>query len=408
MKFQVLACQLLVMVACGCQHAEKRTDELHAPVDAIQVQQEIQLYEKVLPFLPDRGPALFGLAHDYAHLGDLPKAMSLLKQCLALREGFDPGGDPEFLLLNKISEFSSLVQQVHREFPSVQSARLAFTVPEKDLIPEGLAVDHSRYIFYVSGINVHKIISIKKDGTVSDFIRADQYDVHSICGIKVEPGNGSVWANVCPYKATSELLHFDRHGRLLERYSPSDLGPHLLNDLVLRNSDEIYLTDSLSNRVYQFNRKTHSFRALSFPRLIYYPNGIALSTNGLWLYVSDAFGTLQYDFRDRKVREIDPGPFRTVSGFDGLYWYRNSLVGIQNGMGSARIGQFQLSSNGLRVTKASTLENRSEFVRSPTTGAIDRSRFYFIANSDFENWKDGKIVDVNKVEPVRIGVLDLQ
>jgi len=83
----------------------------------------------------------------------LNKALSLLKQCVALNEGFDPEGDPILQRLKHDREYTALVKQVHRQFPPVHSARLAFIVPENNLIPEGLAADPSRHIFYMGSLS---------------------------------------------------------------------------------------------------------------------------------------------------------------------------------------------------------------------------------------------------------------
>jgi DNA-binding beta-propeller fold protein YncE len=205
----------------------------------------------------------------------------------------------------------------------------------------------------------------------------------------------------------AELLHFNVYGKLLQRFSESTSGPHLFNDLVLRNSSEVYLTDSLANKVLRFARTTHTFTALPLPRPLYYPNGIAISADGNLLYIADAFGVLQFDLRSQKGHEVQPGASNTVSGIDGLYWYRGRLIGIQNSLGLPRIAQFQLSPDGSRVTATKVLEYRSDSVELPTTGAIDGSNFYFMANTQGDNWKDEKIVDPKKLAPIRIAVIHL-
>ncbi|HKR85764.1 MAG TPA: hypothetical protein VJS37_16515, partial [Terriglobales bacterium] len=379
-----------------------------ASADESPVRQEIRTIEKLLPQLPDRAPALFQLARYYAHLGDLKKGMSLLRECMSLHEGFNPESDPAFDRLKSDPEFKSLVEQVRREFPPVHRARLAFTIPQNDLIPEGLAVDPRRHFFYLGSLSRRKIIKISRTGKVSEFVPAGRYKLQSICGIKVDRHNGEVWANTCSDDGKgAELLHFDINGKLLERFSQSTPGPHLFNDLVLRNGDEIYLTDSLAQQALRFDRKTHVFAALPVPRPLYYPNGIALSGDGNLLYVADAFGVIEYDLRRQKALEVDPGASNTLSGFDGLYWYRGSLVGIQNSMGMPRVTRFQLSADGSRVTSTIILEYRSDYVQLPTTGAIDGDRFYFMANTQIDNWKNGQIVDPKKLKPVRIAVLRL-
>src|SRR5258708_40364533 len=51
---------------------------------------EIQKLEESLPKITDRGAALFQLARGYAQVGEPEKSLSLLKECIALDEGFDP------------------------------------------------------------------------------------------------------------------------------------------------------------------------------------------------------------------------------------------------------------------------------------------------------------------------------
>jgi DNA-binding beta-propeller fold protein YncE len=197
-------------------------------------------------------------------------------------------------------------------------------------------------------------------------------------------------------------------GRLLERFKQNTPGPHLFNDLVFHGSDEIYLTDSLAHQALRFDRKRRAFAVLTLPRPIYYPNGITVSDDGPLLYIADAFGVLQYDLRAQKGREVQAGPSNTLSGFDGLYWYRGSLLGIQNSLGLPRVVRLQLSQDGLRVTATRVLEYRTNFVQSPTTGAIDGSDFYFMANTQIDNWKGEQIVNAKKLAPVRLAVIHLE
>jgi hypothetical protein len=379
------------------------------PPDAPQVQQEIREIELTLAKLPDRGAALFLLAHDYAYLGNFEKASALLKECISLDEGFNPEGDAAFRPLKDSTEFQNLIEHVHQRYPAVHRARIAFTIPEKDLIPEGLAVNSTTGVLYVGSLHLRKIVRITKTGGISDFVRAAEYDLGPVCGIKVDPSDNNLWVNICPDSGVgAELVHLSTDAKLLGRFPPSTSGRHLFNDLVLRNDREIYLTDSLANRVYRFDRRSHTFAELAFPRELYYPNGIALSDDGELLYVADAFGILQVDLGNNSAREVNPGASNTVSGADGLYWYSNTLVAVQNSLGSCRIAQFHLSPEGLKVTATTVLEYRSPLVTLPTTGAIDSSKFYFLSNTQVDNFKAEKILNPTKLEPVHISVVALQ
>jgi hypothetical protein len=167
------------------------------------------------------------------------------------------------------------------------------------------------------------------------------------------------------------------------------------------------VTDSLSNQVLRFDRKTSTFAALALHRAILYPNGIAIDDNEERLFVADALGVLRVDLGTGASADVNPGARKTLAGFDGLYWYKGGLVGVQNGIGSPRVAAFRLSSDGLSVKQAAILEYRSPLTVLPTTGAIRGNEFYFIANSQIDNMNNDKVLDTTRLEHVRIASVHL-
>ena len=380
-----------------------------APPDAARVRAEIQRAEDALPKISDRGAALFFLARRYAHLGDRNKALTLLKECIALDQGFDPGDSSALQPLASFPEFHELVEQVRRSHPVVHQARVAFTIQEKDLFPEGLAADVDKHIFYMGSMHRKKIIKIMQSGEVSDFVRPDLYSLMPVGGVKVDPTDHSVWAATDPGEANrSEVVHFDENGQLLERYAAPGPGPHDLNDLVLRKTREIYLSDTFAHEAYRFDRISHAFTPLAFPRPLFYPNGITVSGNQDVLYVADLMGVIAVDLRSNEAREVDAGKHSTLAGIDGLYWYKGDLLGVQYGTGAFRVARFRLSADGLHIRQTEILEYRTPLVSFPTTGAIAGENFYFIANTGIGNLENDKIVDPAKLEPIHIAVVSLK
>ena len=63
---------------------------LAEPADAAEVREQIAVVEKLKTVVPDRGAVLFSLSTAKQHLGETREALELLKECLKLREGFDP------------------------------------------------------------------------------------------------------------------------------------------------------------------------------------------------------------------------------------------------------------------------------------------------------------------------------
>ena len=370
---------------------------------------EIRVVEQLLPRLVDRGAALFLLAHDYGRLGEQTKALDLLKQCVALDQGFDPAGDPAFVPLRGTPEFIDLVKQVRRQNPPIHRARSAFTVAQNDLFPEGLAVDASRHVFYMGSEYHNKIVTISKAGEVADFVKEGIYDLMPVGGVHVDPADHSVWCATDPgEKNRSEIVHFDQQGKLLERYVPSAAGPHVLNDLALRGRNEIFVTDTEGNHVFRFDRETHNFTELNLGRPVFGPNGVTVSDDGNLLYIGDNLGVIRMDLRTNEAQDVRPPLHDTMAGIDGLYWYKGDLIGVEYGTGAYRVMRWKLSSNGRESSSSETLERGTQMVRDPTTGAILDGKFYFMTNTGLGNLKDSKIVDPTKVEPLQVAVVPLK
>ena len=379
------------------------------PAEAARIRSEIVTVEALLPNAADRGAALFFLAQLYAHLGEREKAMPLLDECVTLDEGFDPGAARALQVLNKNARFRELVEQARRRYPAVHRAEVAFTVPEKDLFPEGLAADAEKRVFYMGSMHRKKIVKITASGEVSDFVKTESYDLSPVGGLRVDTANHDVWAASDPGdKNRSELLHFDAQGKLLERFPATGSGPHDLNDLVLRGPDEVFTTDTDGNAVLQFDRRSHRFTPLKFPRAIFYPNGIALSGDGEKLYVVDMLGVIVVDLRTHETRDVIPDAHDTLAGIDGLYWYKGDLIGVQYGTAAFRVMRWHLAPDGKRVESSEILEGSTELVKDPTTGAIFEGKFYFMANTGIDNLKDDRIVDESKLEPVKIAAIALK
>src|SRR5277367_3570414 len=307
-------CGAILAPGASAQFEEPATTR-GGPADADEVQAKIADVEKRLPQIPDRGAALYFLAAAKQHLGETLEALKLLKECLALHQGFDPAGSPSLKVLKGDKEFDDLVASVHREFPVVAKASRAFVTEEKDLIPEGLAYDSRQSVFYLSSLLRRKIVKISADGIDSEFAPAGRDHLLPVLGVRVDPNDGTVWANSWDESGDrSELLRFDAAGNLLGRYAPSDTAKHGFNDLVVMKSGSVLLTDSVGNQVLRFDPRAHTFNALPVYRELSAPNGIALSADEQHLFVADDFGIVNVDLNNNKSTEVNPGTHNTVAG----------------------------------------------------------------------------------------------
>jgi hypothetical protein len=70
-----------------------------------------------------------------------------------------------------------------------------------------------------------------------------------------------------------------------------------------------------------------------------------------------------------------------MKGTDGLYFYQNQLIGIQNGIFPNRVIALKLDKSQSQATDYQILENNHPEFNEPTLGTIVRNTLYYVANS---------------------------
>ena len=179
-------------------------------------------------------------------------------------------------------------------------------------------------------------------------------------GLHVDPMNHSVWCATDPARRTLGDCALGRAGKIARTVHGTRTRSARSERPVLRGQGEIYVTDTDGNKVYGFDRKPHRFASLELSRAMFYPNGITLTDDGKVLYVADFLGVQRMDLRSNEAEEVKPAAYDTLAGADGLYWYKDTLVGIQNSASLRRVMRWQLSGDGRSM------------VASRSAGARDR------------------------------------
>jgi sugar lactone lactonase YvrE len=363
-------------------------------------------FDALRPDTPDMAAVRFNMAIDYARVGNTKKALSLLEESLKETPWLDPSSENDFAPLRGCASFQKLVEREHQKYHPVNASRVVYTVPQKDLIPEGLASDPGDGTLYLSSIYHRKVVKITPEGRVSDFVTEGQDNLLGVLGIKVDARDHSVWA-ASERSGQSALFHFDRNGKTLNKYVPEQPGPHEFNDLVVTMEGDVFVTDDLDNAVYKLAR--------GFDKLVridlggrFYPNGIALAADEKKVYVAHAFGIVVMGLHGGSVADLREPKDVSLSAVDGLYVRNGSLIAIQNAFGGNRIVQLRLSVDGKRILSGKLLEFRSPNLELPTTGTIYQDRFYYIVNSQIDHEENGKLVGEDKLQPIKIAALKLE
>jgi sugar lactone lactonase YvrE len=367
--------------------------------------------------IPGQPEILYALSKADALSGDAAAALANLKRVVAMGYGTEAGSDPAFASLAELPGFRALAPEIAENAKPVSLATPAFTIPEADLIPEGIAWDPSGRRLFVGSLAKRKIVAISADGKVRDFVPSGRDEMQLVLGMRVDPAGGSLWACTADgdppegeNKARrSALFRFDlATGRTLRRIPSPPGGRHLFNDLAITQGGEVYLTDSEAGTVYRLRPGSETFEPLAPSGTLAYPNGIALSGDGRLLYVAHDSGIRVWNLAERRDSPLAAPDAVTLAGIDGLSFRRGALIAVQNGLPPHRVALFSLAPSLDRVTGLRVLERGNPLFDIPTTGAVAGDAYFFMANTQLRALGPGGVVkEPEKRKPVVILRLDL-
>ena len=288
---------------------------------------------------------------------------------------------------------------------------VAYRIPEKDLIPEGITYSSLTNSFYVSSIYKTKIIQIDAEtGAFKDFIPSDLLEMRYL-GMVTDETRNLLWA--CGNMTKNNENHSTVNkfnlmtGELLKSLSYKDTTANTYNDMVLDEDGNGYFTDSHGKCVYKIDTESDSISIFYNGEEISHPNGITISPDNNYLYIASTDQGIRV--LDMQKREIIGGVDSTFNsaGIDGLKYYKNSLIGIQNAVEEktqVKIARYFLNESGTKIIKMEIIDQNNPLFDIPTTFVIVAEHLYCLANSQLKNFssRDFKIINPEALNDVLI------
>lgn len=364
--------------------------------------------------------ALYMLAAALAKSGHPDESLLQLKALLASGSCLQPR-ERTFADLAKLPEYQSLMSRLSSAGRSNRS-QTAFTIPEPDFFPEGIAYDASTETLFVGSVHKRKIARINiSQNKVEPFVESKQDGLMAVLGMKIDSKNHQLWAvNVADptmegYSEKDDagmnaVYQYDVKSKtLLHKYPLSGKPDHYLNDLVLDASSRVYVTDSSTGEIFTIapgGKQLDVFiPAGKFSAL----NGIAMSVDGKTLYVADTLkGIYAISLSNKAIARVSVATGIETPGIDGLYSYKQSLIGVFNMTQPGRIMKFDLDESGLKIVRSTVLECGHPLFDDPTTAAIAGDALYIVANSQLQRFSpDGKPFPINQLDPIKILILKI-
>jgi len=319
---------------------------------------------------------------------------------------------PELKSLEQEKKFKELLaEQQELQRPVLQSDT-AFTIGERDAHIESVAYDPVSQNFYLGSIHKRKILVRNSKGEVRDFIRTGEHGIAAVFGLRIDVSKRILWACASPmpemenYDSTlqSAVYQFDIVNRtLLNKYSLATPTNSVFGDLTLDSKGNVYVSDGVTNTIYVVNEGKGVLEPYYTSDEFWNLQGITFSPDDKYLFISDYIkGPYRLDCHSMALIKLESTSPQSLKGIDGLLFYNNSLIAIQNGVSPFRSTRYFLNNELNQIVQAAIIDRDHPAFHEPTIGCFDGSDFYYVATSQWGAYDENHQLKTEKLKDIVI------
>ena len=338
------------------------------------------------------GGVMYRLAQALARAGQADEAVRWVKS--ALDQGLDLDlGDAAFAALRDREDWKEQLARAEAGKP-VATSRVAFRIPDPELIPEGIAWDAKTGDFFVGSLHKKKIVRVGRDGRARDFAAAGQDGLEDVLGLNVDADRRTLWACTAASgragsrAGRSGLLAYDldsgqgaqrRLAGQRRRPAPAERpGRHRRGRSLRDGQRRRHALEAGRGRPgpggVRGARARSSIRTASPSP----PTGRGCMSP------TSSTACRPWTWPRRRSQPLPHPDGVSPYGIDGLCRDGADLVAVQNGAGRERIVRYRLDAKGERIERLEVLESRNPLFRTPTTGVVEGDAFVYLANPNLE------------------------
>ena len=341
---------------------------------------------------PNHPRLIYNLGTAYALNGRVEDALASFERLTKMGLAYRFDKDEDLVSLNSNARFKEIVAASTANLRPVNASTKVLELRDKTMIAESVAFDPGSKQFFVGSIHKRKIVSVDANGVEREF-SSPVDGLYAVLGMKVDAKRGVLWVagSAIPQmtgfreadKGRAAIFKYElRTRKLLQRFHTPEGEQHMLGDVWIDRSGNVYATDSVAPNIFRIDATKNEIELFLSSDRFASLQGITEGSKPNEIYVADyAKGFFRVDLSTKALVQLKPDANVTLLGTDGLYSHRSKLVAIQNGINPNRVAAFTVE--GDRVTATTVLEaNHADFLE-PTLGAIIGGDFYYVANSQW-------------------------
>lgn len=326
---------------------------------------------------------------------------------------------PELKTLNGNAAFEELKKiQTESKTPIINSDT-AFQIRDRSLHAESVAAGEKDNTFYLGSIHKRKIVRVDEKGNTSDFTAEAQDGLTSVFGIKVDRKTNTLWACSSPTvemrlrdsTALSYVFKYDiKSKKLISKFSPADKKEYIFGDLTLSPTGKVFVSDTKNNIIFTVNESKGILEEWFTSSEFWNLQGLTFTPDGKYLFIADYVrGIFRLDTQSKELIWIKHNLPISVKSVDGLSYYNNSLITIQNMINPMRVTQLVLNESKDAFTSYKIIDRGHPAFNEPTIGCVTGDHFYYVANSQWSGYdEERKIKPAEQLQDIVILKADLK
>lgn len=349
----------------------------------------LKLTKQLDSLRPSHPTYTYNLACAYALNNKHEEAITQLKKCLLTNAAIPFENETDIFSIRSTKEYQELIVLKRKLNETVANSEKFVELSEKDLHPESLLYLKKSNTWLANSIRNKKIVSFdSKSGKCTDWFTDE--NLYSVFAMKADKEEKFLWiaTSAIPemksynssLEGKSEVLKIDiKTKKIIKRFTIQ--GNHVFGDLIINDKGEVFLSDSGEALIYQIKNDELSIW-LDLKKEALNLQGITFGKTQNEIFIADYLkGILKIDTQNTSNRNWLKLPEGfSQKGIDGLIYYKNSLITLQNGVKPHRVTELFLNKDNSIVDYKIIDHNRSEMIE-PTNGIIKEDTFYFIGNS---------------------------